>query len=75
MSSCRVVRDCIATSFLACGLGCFSVGDRENNGVDLVSSRLARADEVVGVILLVVTDADVRPTAGIGVKILEGASN
>ena len=73
MSSCRVVRDCIATSFLACGLGCSSVGDRENVGGDPVNSRLAGADEVIGIILLVVLDVVVRPTAGVGVKILEGA--
>ena len=73
MSSCIVDGDCIATSFLACGLGCSSVGDRESTGGDLVTSRLAGADGVVGVILLVVTDAVVLPTAGIGVKILDVA--
>ena len=56
-----------------CGLGCSSVGDCENTGGDLVTSRLAGADEVIGVILLVVIDAVVRPTAGSGVKKLEGA--
>ena len=69
----RVVGDCIAKSFLVCGLGCLSVGDRENAGGDLVTSRLAQADEVIGVLLLVVIDAVVRPTARVGVKILEGA--
>ena len=73
MLSCRVVGDCTATSFLARGLGCSSVGDRENTGGDLVTSRLVGADEVIGVILLVVTDAVVRPMASIGVKILEVA--
>ena len=73
MSSCRVVGDCIETSFLACGLGCSSVGARENTGGDLIASRLAGVDELIGVILLVVTDAVVRPTTGIGVKILEEA--
>ena len=38
-----------------------------------VISLLVGADEVIGVILLVVTDAVVRPMASIGVKILEGA--
>ena len=63
----------MAKSFLVCGLGCSNAGNRENTGVDLVTSRLAGADEVNGVLLLVVTDAVVRPTAGIGVKTLEGA--
>ena len=56
-----------------CGLGYSSVGDCENTGSDLVTSRLAVVDEVVDVILPVVIDAVVRPTAGVGVKILEGA--
>ena len=56
-----------------CGLCCSCVGDRENIGGDLVTSRLAGADEVIGRILLVVLDVVVRPTEGIGVKILEGA--
>ena len=56
-----------------CGLGCSSTGDRETTGGDLVTSRFAGAVEVIGVILLVVIDAVVRPTAGIGVKILEDA--
>ena len=73
MSNCRVAGDCIATSFSMCGLCCSCVGDRENTGGDIVTSRLAGADEVSGVILLGVLDAVVRPTAGIGVKILEGA--
>ena len=73
MSSCGVVGDCIPTSFLGHGLGCSDAGDRKNTGVDLDTARLAGANEVIGVILLVVTDAVVRPTAGIGVKILEDA--
>ena len=73
MSSCAVVGDCIATSFLVCGLGCSSVGDRENTGGDLVTSPLAGADEVIGQILLVGIDVVVSTTAGIGVKILERA--
>ena len=56
-----------------CGLDCSGVGDCENAGGDLVTSRLAGADEVIFVILLVEIGAVVRPTAGIGVKILEGA--
>ena len=56
-----------------CGLGCSVAGDRENTGGDLVTSRLTGADEVIGVILLVVFDAVVRPAACIGVEILEGA--
>ena len=56
-----------------CGLGGSSTGDRENTGGDLVTSPLAGADEVIDEILLVVIDAVVRPTAGIGVKILEDA--
>ena len=63
--------DCIATSFSACGLGCSSVGERENTGGDLVTSRLTGADGLIGVMLLVVPDTVVRPTAGIGVKRLE----
>ena len=63
----------MATSFLVCGLGCSDAGDRENTGGDLVASRLAGADEVIGVILLVVIDAVVRPTACFDVTILEGA--
>ena len=73
MSCCRVVGDCIATSILACGLGCSGVSHRENTGGDLITSRLAGADEVIGAILLVVIDAVVRPATGIGVKILESA--
>ena len=73
MSSCGVFGDCIATSFLGRGLGCSDAGDRKKTGVDLVTSRHAGADEVVGVILLAVTDAVVRPTAGIGLKVLEDA--
>ena len=56
-----------------CGLGCSNVRDRENTGGDIVTSRLAGVGEVIGVSLLVVTDAAVRPAEGIGVKILEGA--
>ena len=57
-----IVGEWIATSFLACGLGCSSVGDRENTGDDLVASRLVGADELIGVSVLVMTDAAVRPT-------------
>ena len=69
----RVVGDCVATSFLVCGLGCSSVGDRENTRGDLVTSCLTGADEVIGVILLVVLDVVFRLVEGIGVKILEDA--
>ena len=65
--------DCIATSCPVCALGCSNVGDRENTGGDLITSRLAGTDEVIGVTLLVVINVVGRPTAGIGVKILEGA--
>ena len=68
-----MVGDCLAASFPVLGLNCSNGGDRQNTGDDLVTSRLAGADEVIGVILLVVTDAVVRRAAGIGVKILEGA--
>ena len=70
-----LVGDCIATSFPVCGLGCSSAGDRGNTGGDLVTSRLAGAEEVIGVGLLVVADAVVRPKAGFGWKILEGVGN
>ena len=73
MSSCRVVGDCIATPFLARGLGCSSVGDLENTAGDLITSRLVGADEVIGVFLFVVIDVVVRRTAGIGVKKLGSA--
>ena len=56
-----------------CGLCCSCVGDRENTGGDLVTSRLVGAGEISGVILLGVIDAVARPTAGIGVKVLENA--
>ena len=71
MPICGVVGECIATSFLACGLCCSSVGNRENTGGELVTTRLSEVEEVIGVTLLVVIDAVVRPTAG--VKILEDA--
>ena len=70
MLICGVVGDCIATSVPACGLDCSIVGDRENTGGDLVTSRLAEADEAIGVVLLVVIEAVVRPMVGTGVKIL-----
>ena len=73
MSSCGLVGECIAASFFGRRLGCSDAADRKNTGVDLVTSHLAGADEVIVVILLVVTDAVVRPTAGIGVKLLEDA--
>ena len=69
----RVVGDCIATSFSVCGLGCSSVDDLENIGGYLVTSRLTGADEMFGIIWPNEVDEVVRPTAGIGVKILEGA--
>ena len=56
-----------------CGLGCSDAGDRENTGGDLVTSSPAGTDEVIGVILLVLVDAVVRPTVGVGVKTLEDA--
>ena len=56
-----------------CGLDCSSVGDGEKTGGDIVTSRLVGTGEISGVILLGVIDAVVRPTAGIGVKMLEGA--
>ena len=68
-----VVGDWIATSFSVCGLGGFGVGDGEKTGGDLGTSRLVGTDEISGVILLGGVDAVVRPTAGIGVKMLEGA--
>ena len=68
MSIGGVVGDCIATSVLVCGLGCSNVGERENTGGDLVTSRLTGADGLIDVILLVVPGAVGRPTAGIGVK-------
>ena len=70
MLICGVVGDCIATSFPACGLDCSNAGDRENTGGDLVASRLAGADEVIGVVLLAAVEVVVRPTVGTGVKIL-----
>ena len=60
-------------SFLVCGLGCSSTGDREKTGDDLVTSRLAGTDGKSGVIIPGVIHAVVRPTVGIGVKMLEGA--
>ena len=54
-----------------CGLGCSSTGDSENTGGDLATSRFV-ADEEIGVNILVGIDAVVHPTAGIGVKALEG---
>ena len=68
-----MIGDCIATSFLVCGLGGSSVGDGEKTGGDLVTSRLVGTDEISGVILLGVVDAVVRLTVGIGVEMLEGA--
>ena len=66
-----MIGDCIATSFLVCGLCSSSVGDGEKTGGDLVTSRLVGTDEISGVILLGVVDAVVRSTVGIGVKMLE----
>ena len=68
-----MIGDCIATSFLVCGLGGSSVGDGEKTGGDLVISHLVGTDEISGVILLGVIDAVVRPTVAIGVEMLEGA--
>ena len=56
-----------------CGLGCSSVGDGEKTGGDLVTSRLVGTDKIGGEFLLGVIEAVVRPTLGIGVKILESA--
>ena len=56
-----------------CGLGFSSVGECENTRGDLVTPRLARADEVIGECRLVGTDVVGRPAADIGVKILEVA--
>ena len=52
-----MIGDCIAMSFLVCGLGGSSVGDGEKTGDDLVTSRLVGTDEISGVILLGVVDA------------------
>ena len=68
-----MIGDCIATSFLVCGLGGSSVGDGEKTGGDLVTLRPVGTDEISGVILLGAIDAVVRPMVGIGVKILEDA--
>ena len=68
-----MIGGCIATSFLVCGLGCSRVGDGENTGGDLVTSRLVGTGEISGVILLGVVDAVVRLTVGVDVKILENA--
>ena len=65
-----VVGDCIATSFIVCGLDRSSAGDRENTRGNLVISRLAGASEIFGVIVFVGIDAVVRSTAGNGVKTL-----
>ena len=73
MSNVVIGGDGIATSCLMRGLSCSSVGDRENTGGDIVTSRLIEADEVIGVILLVVIDAVVRPAAGVGAKTREDA--
>ena len=54
-------------------MGCSGVGYREKTGSGLITSRFVEADEVNDVVLLVEIDVIVRPTAGIGVKILEGA--
>ena len=68
-----IVGECISTLFPVCGLGCSSAVDRENTRRYLAISLLARANEVIGVILLVRIDAIVRLTTGIGVRTLEGA--
>ena len=39
--------NCLATSFLMCGLGCSRASDRKNKRGDLVTSRLARADKMI----------------------------
>ena len=67
------VIDCIATSFPACRLGCSSASACENFGGDIVTCHPTGADEIIGVILVVGTDAVLRPTAGMGVKSLESA--
>ena len=73
MSIGGIFSDCIATSFAVYGLGCSNSGNRENTGGDLVSCRLAGADKMIGVILLVKIVAVVRPTTGVGVKTLGGS--
>ena len=68
-----IVGDCISTLFPVCGLGCSSAVDRENTRRYLATSRLARADEVIGVILLVRIVAIACLTTSIAVRTLEGA--
>ena len=63
----------VISGLWVCGLGGSSVGDGEKTRGDLVTSRPVGTDEISGVILLGVVDAVVRPTVGIGVKMLEGA--
>ena len=64
--------DCIATSFPVSVLRFSSAGDPENTRGDLFSSRFAGVDEVSGLMIPLGIDAVVHPTAGIGVKTLEG---
>ena len=66
--------DCIATTCPVCGLGCSNICDCENTGGGLVMSRFAGPDEVFGIVLLDIIGAAVRPTTGIGVKILGGVA-
>ena len=73
MSIAGIVGDCIATLFPLYGLDCSSVDDCEYAGGVLVTSRFAGAEEVIVVSLLVAIDAVIRLTAGMGVKLLEGA--
>ena len=65
-----IVGHCTATSFPVCGLDCSNAGERENTGGDIVISRHAGPDKVIGLFLFVGIDAVVRPTASIGVKTL-----
>ena len=62
-----------ATSLSLSGLGGSGASDREKTVADLDTSRLAGANKVIGVILLVGIDAIVRSMTGVGLKTLEGA--
>ena len=71
MSIGGIFGDGIATPISGCGVNCSSTGYYENTGGNLGTSYLAGAEEVADVRLLIVIDAVVRPTAGIGVKPLD----
>ena len=62
----------MATSFPVCVLDCSNAGDLENTGGDPVTSRLAGAGKMIGVILLFGIVAVVGTTTVIVVKTLEG---